>query len=339
MARQLRLEYEGAIYHVTVRSNGREDLFGDDKDRLYLISRLGESAERYGVRLYLFCLMTNHFHVVVETPSANLGRFMQSVLTGYTVYFNLRHSRHGHVTQGRYGARVVAGDDYLLKLSRYVHLNPVCTKGVKSRTVRERVEILRDYRWSSYPGYSGTGARFEMVEEGPMLALVGGQGDGRRTAYRRFVEDGLRNPDEEFRGEMWRSSRSIGNDSFREWVDACHEKGLKTHRRPEDVSFRKPKQKKCSAGKVEETVAKICRVARSELKDRRRGGFVKGLAAMMLMKHAHLTQREATVHLGLKTGAGVSYQVRRLTKQMATNLEVKNLADRIDKSLGQQRGN
>ena len=87
MARQLRLDYEGAIYHVTVRSNGGEDLFGDDKDRVYLLGRIKESAEQHGVRVYLFCLMTNHFHLVVETPQGNLGRFMQSLLTAYPGVF------------------------------------------------------------------------------------------------------------------------------------------------------------------------------------------------------------------------------------------------------------
>ena len=125
MPRPLRIEYEGAIYHVTVRGNGRQKIFLSDADRRGLCRRLAESVKSYGVRLYLYCLMDSHFHLVVETPRANLRRFMQSVLTGYTVGFNIRHRRSGHVTQGRYGARLVAGNEYLLKLSRYVHLNPV----------------------------------------------------------------------------------------------------------------------------------------------------------------------------------------------------------------------
>ena len=118
MARQLRIEYAGAIYHVTVRSNGGERLFISDFDRKYLLSRIGETVERFRVCVYLYCLMSNHVHLVVETPQGNLGRFMQSVLTGYGVHFNRMHGRHGHITQGRYRARLVEGDEYLLKLSR-----------------------------------------------------------------------------------------------------------------------------------------------------------------------------------------------------------------------------
>lgn len=108
-----------------MRGNARQAIFQDLKDRHYFLVRLGESVQTHGVRVYLFCQMENHIHMVVETPRANLGRFMQGVLTGYTVYFDLRHQRHGHLTQGRHGARVVSGDEYLLKPSRYVHLNPV----------------------------------------------------------------------------------------------------------------------------------------------------------------------------------------------------------------------
>jgi len=125
MARHLRVEYAGAIYHVTIRGNGRQAIFEDDRDRERFVRRLFESVETYGVRLYLYCLMTNHVHLVIETPDKGLSRFMQSLETGYTVYSNLRHKKSGHVFQGRYGAKLVEGDEYLLKLSRYVHLNPV----------------------------------------------------------------------------------------------------------------------------------------------------------------------------------------------------------------------
>lgn len=109
MARLLRVEYEGAIYHVTVRSNSGAALYLDDRDREYWLYRLGDSARRHKVVVHLYCLMPNHFHLLVETPGANLGRFMHSLLTGYTVFFNRRHRLHGHVTQGRYGARLVSG--------------------------------------------------------------------------------------------------------------------------------------------------------------------------------------------------------------------------------------
>lgn len=155
MARPQRIEYEGAVYHVTARGNERRAIFRDDADRERFLRILSESVERYEVRLYLFCLMTNHLHLVVETPRANLGQFMHRLQTAYTVYFNRRHTRCGHLMQGRYQARLVEKDAYILRLSRYVHLNPVFTAAARRRPLRERITMLRRYHWSSYCSYIG----------------------------------------------------------------------------------------------------------------------------------------------------------------------------------------
>lgn len=110
IARKLRVQYEGAISHVTVRGVERRRIFDDDADRERFLNRLGEAVAEYGVRLYLFCCMRNHAHVVCETPRANLSAFMLKLQTAYTVYYNLRHRRAGHLMQGRFGAEPVAGD-------------------------------------------------------------------------------------------------------------------------------------------------------------------------------------------------------------------------------------
>ena len=110
---------------MTACGNRRSDIFRKDQDRERFIGQLAESVRLYDVRLYLFCLMTNHVHLVVETPQANLSRFMQRLQTAYTVYFNRRYNQSGHLFQGRFGSSVVDEDEYVLDLSRYVHLNPV----------------------------------------------------------------------------------------------------------------------------------------------------------------------------------------------------------------------
>ena len=98
---------EGGIYHITSRGNDRQTIFRDAQDRERFLERLADSAQDYQVRIYLFCLMPNHVHLLLETPLGNLDRFMGSLLTGYAVYFNRRHQRVGHLMQGRYGAQVV----------------------------------------------------------------------------------------------------------------------------------------------------------------------------------------------------------------------------------------
>ena len=160
------MEFPGAIYHVTGRKLGNWNLennrlFEDDRDRLRFLTKLGEKVREFEIRLYLLTLMDNHFHLVLETPQGNLGRFMHGLSTAYTVYFNLRHGRHGHLLDGCYKARLVEGDEYLLALTRYVHLNPVDTKAMSRKPCRERIDYLRGYRWSSYFGYIGLCKPFE----------------------------------------------------------------------------------------------------------------------------------------------------------------------------------
>jgi len=312
MARQLRVEYSGAIYHLTVRSNGEDLLFKSDVDRKYLLSRLAEAQDFYSVRVYLYGLMSNHFHLVVETPKGNVSRFMQGLLTGYGVYFNRANRRHGHVTQGRFGDKLVEGDSYLLNLSRYVHLNPVKIGEMVSKPLAERIAHLRAYPWSSYPAYIGEGARNEFVDYGPMLALTGSE-----KRYRAFVESAVEEDDEAFQGELRKSVRSIGSDKFREWVDDRYRKLVAEHRALEDVSFRRVVAGPVSPERILDLVSATAKVERSALLTRKRDSRWRAVAARMLCTHGGLTQREAATVLGLGTGVAVSCQLRHLNDLLA----------------------
>lgn len=336
MARQLRVEYPGAIYHVTVRSNSKESLFKTDGDRKYLLTRMGEAAERYQVRVYLFCLMSNHFHLVVETPRGNLNVFMHGILTGYGVYYNWVHNRHGHVTQGRYGARLVSGDEYLLKLSRYVHLNPVKVAALAADNPRsEKLAYLRTYRWSSYPAYIGKSPRNEFVDYDPMLSLMGG---GKKTwpgKYMVFVEGGLETTDEEFQGELEKSPLSIGNEKFREWVDGCYRELLEKRGVHEDVSFRRIG---ChlATDLILKAVAKRAGVGQESLLARRRDSTWRAVASWMLGKYGGRTQREVAAILGAKTGVAISCQLKNLQRRLVEDVTLRAQVDKIEKVL--QRG-
>lgn len=333
MARQLRIEYPGAIYHVTVRGNAQQNIFQDDKDRYLLYARLAESVGTYAVRLYLFCLMDNHFHLVLETPRANLGRFMQSVLTGYTVCYNLRHNCHGHLTQGRYGARLVAGDEYLMKLSRYVHLNPVKVKHQECRPLAEQVEYLRAYAWSSYRGYIGQAKRLEWVDYAPMLALAGGREKERPERYQSFVEAGIAIDDDEFREALNRSARSIGGNDFRDWVDESYAELLKKHRHPEDVTMRREMGRRPEPDMILAAVASAARTTVAGLKARRRGGIWKGIAARLLLTHAGITRRACAHWLGMLSGSAVSYQIKQVEVALKADLRLARKVARLESQL------
>lgn len=332
MARQLRVEYPGAIYHVTVRSNGKEGLFKTDGDRKYLLTRMGEAAERYQVRVYLFCLMSNHFHLVVETPHGNLNGFMHGILTGYGVYFNWIHNRHGHVTQGRYGARLVSRDEYLLKLSRYVHLNPVTVAVLADKPKAEKIEYLHTYRWSSYPAYIGKRPRNEFVDYDPMLSLMGGGKNTWPGKYRAFVEGGLEAADEEFQGELERSPRSIGNEKFREWVDACYRELLEKRGVHEDVSFRRT-GRHLDPDLILRAVAKRAGIRPESLLTRSWDSTWRSVASWMLIKYGGRTQREAAAILGVKTGVAISCQLKNLQRRLVSDIALRAQVDKIEKVL------
>src|SRR5262245_3799097 len=149
MARKLRVEYPGAIYHVMNRGDRRDTIFQDDTDRQRFLETLGQACAKTGWRVHAFVLMPNHFHLVVETPQANLVAGMKWFLGTYTNRFNRRHKLFGHLFSGRYKSLIVdgSGTGYLRTVCDYVHLNPVRAKLLR------REQKLRDYAWSSYREY------------------------------------------------------------------------------------------------------------------------------------------------------------------------------------------
>src|SRR5579863_5558957 len=155
MARKLRIEYPGAIYHVMNRGDRREDIFEDDVDRRTFLETLGEACGKTGWQAHAYCLMNNHFHLVVETPQANLVAGMKWLLGTYTGRHNRRHKEFGHLFSGRYKALIVdgSGDGYLKTVCDYVHLNPA-----RAGLLRPR-DFLADFPWSSYPAYLAAPSR------------------------------------------------------------------------------------------------------------------------------------------------------------------------------------
>ena len=146
MARKPRIHEPGAIYHVILRGNARQDIFADDKDRYRFYEILQKSHERFRFRIHAFCLMTNHFHLAVQVSEIPLSRIMQNVSLRYTQWFNWRHKKTGHVFQGRYKAVMVDADAYLLELVAYIHLNPVRVR---------MVDQPEKHPWSSHRAYLG----------------------------------------------------------------------------------------------------------------------------------------------------------------------------------------
>jgi len=341
MARHLRVEFPGAIYHVTCRMVGdwrteKTLLFKDDADHERFLDRLAERVEQYNIRLYLFVCMTNHFHLVFETPEANCSKFMQSLSTAYTVYYNLRHGRHGHLLDGRYKAKLVEGDDYLLALSRYVHLNPVQVSSQKRKPIEERIKILRAHRWSSYPSYIGKRKALDFVEYGPLLAEMHGKRREWPKQYREFVESGLAESDDDFKVALKESPRSIGSDGFRAWIDELYQKRLEKRTRPEDVSFRHITEP-LPIDDVLAILAEVFDVKVSEFSRRRHNSPLRAVAARLLIRYAGQSQRDVADHLAIGTGAAVSNQLKRLPEKLSKDRRLRRRMKQAEKRLEETR--
>lgn len=185
MARPLRLEFPGAVYHVTSRGNARQDIVADDRDRQQWLSVLAHVTERYGWLCHAYCLMDNHYHLLIETPQPNLSLGMRQLNGRYTQDFNRRHRRVGHLFQGRFTAILVEKEAHLLELCRYVVLNPVRAK---------LVPHPRQWAWSSYRATVGETQAPSWLTMDWILGQFGQRVGPAQQKYREFVADGRGGP-------------------------------------------------------------------------------------------------------------------------------------------------
>lgn len=182
MSRQLRIEYFGAFYHVFSRGNQKQPIFLSDDDRHFFLKCLREAHEKFGVIVHVYCLMPNHYHLVIETPLGNLSSMMHFLNTMYTVYFNTKHKRCGHLFQGRFKSILIQAGGYAKELSRYIHLNPVRAK---------IVNLPEQYPWSSYAQYCGTARHEKWIETAFNLSLFTEHPEEARREYVEFVIEGI----------------------------------------------------------------------------------------------------------------------------------------------------
>lgn len=207
MARQLRVQYPGAWYHVMNRGAGRQAIFRNNKHREKFLELIDEVSKTYDIELHAYCLMGNHYHLLLHTPLGNLSEGMRHLNSNYTKFYNKHTHRDGPLFRGRYKSIVINGDDYLLKLSRYIHLNPLQAGLVKN---------LPDYKWSSYPAYIGK----TQADDHLMTECIKTKFDTvkcQNISYAEFVED----IDTEELRELFDKALLqpiLGNQKFREFI-------------------------------------------------------------------------------------------------------------------------
>ncbi len=208
MARPLRVEYPGAFYHVINRGNAGENIFRGVRDREKFLGYLETAIERFSLRIHTYCLMSNHFHILLETQLPNLSQAIQWLNVSYAGYFNRKYKRNGHLFQGRFKSILVDADEYFKQLSRYIHLNPVRVK---------LVEHPDEYRWSSYSTITGKTREPEWLDSTWLLSQFGTNKKHAMANYKRFVEvansKDLKNPAKDLSGGF-----ILGSPDFVIWI-------------------------------------------------------------------------------------------------------------------------
>jgi putative transposase len=206
MTRPLRIEYPGAVYHVTSRGNARNNIYLTDQDRTDFLIILALVVKRYNWLCHAYCLMDNHYHLLIETPEGNLSQGMRQLNGIYTQKYNWRHGKTGHVFQGRYKAILVDKDSYLLELCRYVVLNPLRANMVK---------MPEEWQWSSYKATSGKKTVPEYLIVDWILRFFSKHKSEAQKLYRKFVREGIDtgSPWDELQGQIL-----LGEESF---IEKC----------------------------------------------------------------------------------------------------------------------
>lgn len=202
MVRPLRIEFAGALYHITSRGDRQESIYDSDTDRNNFLEVLESVCSQYNWSIHSYCLMSNHYHLLVETPDGNLSKGMRQLNGVYTQKYNRSNKKVGHVFQGRYKSILVDGDAYLLELSRYIVLNPVRAQMVRA---------AKDWRWSSYRAMTGSVPCPDWLDREWVLSSFSSRQKSAIEAYKKFVAEGKNQPApwEDLRNQIF-----LGDDNF-----------------------------------------------------------------------------------------------------------------------------
>jgi len=335
MTRPLRIQYPGAWYHVTCRGNERAIIYRDDKDKKRFLSALKESIEDFHVELHCYILMSNHFHLLLKTPEANLSRLMHRFNTAYTTYYNLRHHRSGHLYQGRYKALLVEADEYLLELSRYIHLNPVRVDTYQSSSVEEKARSLKNYVWSSLPGYINVKKRDHCIHYEEVLGYMGGDNRKGRDRYHEFVVKGLTGKGED-PCKRAKASAILGTERFIEWVK---EQFLDGKEWPiKDFPHMKTLQKTIPVAEIAKIVAKEYGLKPQEIV-KARSSWREARQVLLEMSHrVHLKKKclhELGQELGGISGDAVAHAHERIQKKIRKDKQLSKRIDTIYRNISQ----
>jgi putative transposase len=306
MARPLRIEFPGAFYHVTSRGNERKAVFKSTRDREKFLAYLESATERYGAAIHVYCLMDNHYHLLIETPLGNLSKIMQHINGAYTMYFNTKRKRSGHLLQGRYKAILVDADEYSKELSRYIHLNPV-RAGMESNS--------EAYRWSSCRYYTHKRKAPGWLQRDFILGYFGKRRAPAMKMYREFVRSAMKR---EYPSPLSKRLHAVilGSQDFVEDIKAAF-----LHDRKPDRDL--PDLKEAPAKREIEDIDKaVDRLLKSDPK------FARQVKLYFCHRYTGLKLKEIGRWYGLSE-SGVTQASRRVALKAETDWNVVKMLDKI----------
>jgi putative transposase len=301
MARPLRIEFSGALYHITSRGNEQRPIFRDDVDRKMFLTFLGDAVQRFGWSVTAWVLMTNHYHLVVQTPDPNLSRGMHWLNGTYVGWFNRRHKRSGHLFQGRFDAVLVEKETYFREVLRYVVLNPVRAK---------MVARPEEYRWSSYRSSAGLEPAEDWLDLASVLGLFDHDPIIGMREYQEFVAAKIESSE-----SLWDNTVNgiyLGSES---WAKKMREI---VESRPRSTDH--PKMHRAiGRPKMPTIVAAVAQVAKESADTIRkmRGGALRRLVAWIGWHEGMVTLRSIAASLLLRSEGHVSGMIRRCEREFS----------------------
>ncbi len=309
MARPLRVEYPGAFYHIIQRGNEGRDIFKSDQDREKFLEYIGVVSQRYRIVIHAFCLMNNHFHLILETKEPNLTRVMHVLNTSYSIYFNTKRKRSGHLFQGRYKAILVQADEYLHHLSRYIHLNPVRKRKVKAPG---------NYPWSSYKFFLSETKHPGWLKTDFILSMFDDRLKEARVLYKRFVGEGGGDEVEIIRNNIT-AGLILANQDFVEWVK---DEFIKNRSDKELPGMEKLRKRPC----LENIVSRVEEAVPDKILSRK-------IAVYLSRKHTGKTLNEIASFFGKIADTGVSQLCIRLERKKRQDGQLNILINQLEKEL------
>lgn len=321
MARPLRVEYPGAFYHVINRGNNQEKIFKNDRDKEKFLEYLKKTAERFSIVIHTYCLMSNHFHLLVETPEPNLSVAIQWINVSYATYFNRKHGRHGHLFQGRFKAILIDADEYLKHLSRYIHLNPVRAKMVSNPA---------EYTWSSYLAFIGKQKAPQFLETDWLLSNFSKRKKEARRNYKNFVESAdiktLENPNRQLTAGF-----ILGDSDFVNWVKETFLSGRKDEKEIPQLKKLKPKVQ------LETVLQAVCEEFNCSeeqiITKGRKKNKVREVAIYLAREVSGMSGKDLGGRFGGVSGALITMMYNRIVEEIAQNRRFKHRVEKTKKRI------